>query len=123
MDPTALPENCPPQDANALPLKVFRLLSTNQIIDGDFRSLIEEGRKRGNATDDQFCMMHGLSVFATQSDAQHHIELFGSKPFVASADLAVTDGEAKHTASQKFPSHVTWWPDPGLDRKSKFGLI
>jgi hypothetical protein len=105
------PDNCPPPDANDLPILAYRLLGGPEPQEGDFRSWFEEGRSiKGRE-----CEGRGLSVFTAIEDARHHIELFGDKSYIGVARLMTNHGQLKRTPTGKFPQHATWWPDPGLE--------
>jgi hypothetical protein len=113
---------CPPESADDLPAKVFRLLFSAELIDADFQSWEEEGRPL--PTDPvKACRYKGLSVFTTIEDARHHIRLYGDKTHIAEADLTEKDGVGEKTKTKNFPSHMTWWPADDIDRKASFKCV
>jgi len=115
-------QDCPPVAEQALPRRVFRLLGNNTLEDSDFLSFAEMGRLPEPSQPVKACRWHGLSVFSNMEDAQQVIELYGDKPFIAFADLLPEHGVAVETPG-KYPSHMTWWPIEGLDRKSRFTCV
>lgn len=112
--------DCPPVQRQALPRRVYRLLTTETPEDSDFETFAE--MRRGNEPGDPIkaCRWHGVSLFGAIEDAQQHIDIFGDKPFIGFADLAPEHGTAEESPNNRFLSHMTWWPSDGLDRKGLF---
>jgi len=119
MDRMDWPPDCPPEDADALPLKGYRVVSECPPVASDFMSWVEEGKKIVKGRE---CQCHGVSLFLDLRDAQHHIALWGTKGRIAEGDIPHTSGKAKRTPS-KFPSHFTWWPNDAVNRKQFFKCL
>lgn len=109
--------DCPPNDADALPLKAYRVVSECPPISSDFMSWVEEGKKGPPGRE---CECRGISLFLDLRDAKHHIALFGMKSHIAEGEIPATSGKAKKTATNNFPSHITWWPNNGVKREQFF---
>jgi hypothetical protein len=118
--PNNWPQDCPPADANALPLTVYHVTANNPPVASDFMSWLERGKKSKPGKDCERC---GVSVFLDIRDAQHHLKLFNRwGKFIAKGDLPVDSGKAKKTESS-FPSHVTWWVKNGIVREQFFKCV
>jgi hypothetical protein len=115
-------QNCPPKKDQKLPRKVFRLLIGEVPDDSDFLSFAEMERGTEPPSPVKACRWHGLSVFSDIEDAYQAVDLYPDKQFIASAELSPQHGVAVETPG-RYPSHMTWWPSDGIDRKIQFVCV
>lgn len=117
--PTDWPAGCPPDDAEEASGPVFRLVKANPPEVGDFKT----HRERGVLVTAPACLRCGLSLFRTRADTEHQHRAYPMLGrYIASGILSAEDGVVKLTQSRQ-PTHTTWWPFEGIDRKRVFELI
>jgi len=118
--PDTLPADCPLSNAVDCQLMVYMAFKTNQPSASDCKSQAERGRAK-DATGDDACKRHGISVFPTYESCKHQISLFPRLgPFIGEAELSPRDGKIAETDSAKNPRHMTWWPCKEVDRHELF---
>ena len=105
--PAYFPEGCPPDDAKAEELCVYRYCMTESVIANDFLSYyqIDSEKYKGNI------IAYGLSVFCNKQECIKGMKLpaikrKGFKSF-ASGITYINMGVIKQTFNN--PSHITWW--------------
>ena len=117
--PSAWPQGCPPENAEAASGELFRVAKTNPPSAEDFKSHEELGKK---STGPQ-CLRVGLSLFQTIDDAEHLTQLFPKLGrYVLRGQLQPHHGVTKLTPSNRYPTHTTWWPYEGVNRAEPFSL-
>jgi hypothetical protein len=117
--PSDWPDDCPPADAVDAEGCVYRIVKHDVPKDEDFQSHHETGRLR-NAHP---CLRCGLSVFRDIQDAIHQKQLFPKLgEWIARGALKAEHGMTKVTPT-RLPTHTTWWPYSGVQRKSLFAVV
>jgi hypothetical protein len=89
----------------------------------DFRSQAERERAL-DATGEDACTRHGLSVFPTFKSCDHlrrALPRLGSH--ILRARLSPNHGVIAETPSRKNPQHQTWWPFEGTPRDALFAAV
>lgn len=109
--PDFFPDGCPPNDAESMEIKVYRLVKGDKITKSDFMSFYEEGR---DARSPIFPYIEfGLSVNSEYDELKKYWR--GSpalkKKFkqIASGLTHKNTGVVKPTPSKMQKSHYTWW--------------
>ena len=104
-----LPENCPPDEAEAIDATrlVYRLVRNNPPTDDDFQS------QRAARPDRVFhdvteCQARGLSVFVSRNVAEQ-LSTTGSLQGTAVCQVTLTAGAGRIQPTGR-RSHHTWWP-------------
>ena len=108
-----LPEECPPDEAEAItrPQTVFRLVRQNPPSDDDFRS--QRALKPNNQFRVPECQARGLSVFSQIKDARKQLKMPILKGMlICHVTLDKGAGYILRTGRQ---SHLTWWPLANFD--------
>lgn len=107
MWPTFFPDQCPPEEARADELLVYRLVANRPPSADDFLpALIEQPHRDFELA--KLCLACGVSVFKNIEDAKKRRERF--KPlrhkYIAVGTIIQKDGLVLETCAD---SHVTWW--------------
>ena len=112
--------DCPPAGAAAVDGDVYRCCKSSPPSDADMRTHEESGR----LPDADPCLRRGLSVFRSESDAQHQVRLFRRwrRRFVAKAALDGGHGRSMLTTGQQ-PTHTSWWPAESLNPAARAALF
>ena len=116
-----VPENCPPEDAEASSGQVYRMVKENPSPE-DFLSFRE--LKPGKAYPSE-CIASGLSVY---TDAEGVRRLRSRVPRFRKMNVAIgmldeNHGKMKNTPSNMHESHHTWWLTEKLEPWTFFGLV
>lgn len=112
--------NCPPAEATAVDGEVYRCCKSSPPSEADMQTHEESGR----LPDADPCLRRALSVFRSETDAQHQVRLFRRWPrkFVAKAALSGEHGRSVLTTGQQ-PTHTSWWPAESLDPAERAALF
>lgn len=80
----------------------------------------ESGRLR----DADPCLRRALSVFRSETDAQHQVRLFRRwrRKFIAKASLDGRHGRSMLTTGKQ-PTHTSWWPTESLNAAARAALF
>lgn len=117
--PDYFPKGCPPDDAEAREICVYRICKSNPINRSDFCSYYELG-KNGDPI-----KKFGVSVFSDVQDVKTTIMLPNHKnkgEYIAVGLTKTECGVIKHTPSHGNPksSHYTWWLYEGAEPEKYF---
>ncbi|WP_077356116.1 hypothetical protein [Virgibacillus halodenitrificans] len=109
--PKFFPDGCPPEDAEPMELKVYRLVKEDKISKDDFKSFFEEGRDARNPKLPY--VEYGLSVNTKYEEIKKYWRGNPAlkKKFrnVASGLTYKYTGVVKPTPSKAQRNHYTWW--------------
>jgi hypothetical protein len=117
------PPGCPPADAVAAHAVVYRTVQADPPTTDDFVTYRELGKR---VSPGQECKAASLSVFLNEKDALHHREAFrwkGNARLIAKGQLTADCGVTRPTPSNRYPSHLSWWPYEGVDRSAVFTVV
>ena len=115
--PSSWPKGCPPRNASPADNEVFRVTKTRPPTEHDFKSHDELGK----APSGPRCLRLGLSLFERHHDAEHLLQLFPKLGnYILRAKLEPKHGVIEATPSNRFPTHITWWPYEGVNRIEPF---
>ncbi len=122
--PATMPADCPLPGSIACNTVVYIIVKNNPAISTDCLTQAERNRAT-TATGEGACTRHGLSVFPSLQDCQHHRSLFKAFAggYIAKASLTSEHGQQRNTPSQKAPAHMTWWPYEHISRHELFEVI
>jgi hypothetical protein len=101
-----VPNDCPPEDAHANQITVYRLINGESPTAHDFLSYKEEGR----GFDDE-CIASGLSVYTEMAGIEalkRKIKKLKDRKVIAGT-FQSDWGVLKNTPSNLHLSHHTWW--------------
>lgn len=105
--PAHFPDDCPPAEARADDVHVFRLVTTIPPSPADFMPTNVEFPHRAFKPED-FCCACGVSVFTNVADVEQRRSDY--KPLrtrkIAQGLISTQDGLVLETFR---PSHMTWW--------------
>ncbi len=112
--------DCPPAGATAVTGDVYRCCKADPPSTADMQTHEETGRLP--AADP--CLRRALSVFRSETDAQHQVRLFPGwrRRFVAKATLNAGHGQSMLSTGQQ-PTHTSWWPAESLAPASRAALF
>lgn len=112
--------DCPPTGATAVDVEVYRCCKSHPPSNADMQTHEESGRLPKADP----CLRRALSVFRSETDAQHQIRLFRRWPrrFVARAALNAGHGWSMLTTGEQ-PTHTSWWPAESLDPTARAALF
>lgn len=119
--PDRLPDDCPPDEAEAADGRVFRIVKADPPTADDFRSVREQQPRRKVKDECQAC---GLSVFGAVDDAtdmRDAIPAFRGR-LIAEGELSGEMGVMKPTP-RNGNTHITWWTPEGLDPSPAFAVV
>ncbi len=109
--PEYLPDNCPPETAQAASGKVYYLVNNEPPTPEDFLSKRQKNPKLRFPKDEKECRACGISVYTEIEDllkARQEFPGLGNLK-VAVGNLTPNLGVIEPTPSRKFPSHHTLW--------------
>lgn len=124
--PSHFPVNCPPVDAIAGEIEVYRLVDSDPPNKKDFLSYYELGRKYNN-----LMLACGLSCYSDHKHAVEQANLLVNSPYykkkkfskkIAKGKTQPSCGVYKRTPSQ-FPSHITYWLYDGVSIEQQFNVM
>lgn len=112
--------DCPPADAEPAYGRVYRCAKSGTLKASDMLTHEEKGRM----PEADPCLRRALSVFRSQSDAEHQMRLFRGwrQKFIHVAVLDEQHGKTKLTSGRQ-PSHTSWWPATALSVEDRAGLF
>lgn len=112
--PSYFPENCPPPTSKDAAGECFRITTTNQLIDDDFKSYLE----LNIPTTAPMCLRCGVSIYTSFEQAKRMLLL---RPKIGTHVAKGTLNQDHGKWSDPSPSgHREWWPYADIDRKSCF---
>jgi hypothetical protein len=120
--PSFFPPQCPPSEAKDASAEVFRFVSSDPPLVGDFEAWAQKRPKKwmGN------CKAAGLSVFTAKTDllrlARRVPGISTQGRLVASANLSSVAGKLMHTPRDG-DSHHTWWAPAGFNHTEAFKVV
>ena len=117
--PAYFPENCPPDDAKAEELCVYRYCIGDTVIPEDFLSYYQMNPKKYKNK----ILAYGLSVLLNKQDCIKGLKLPAIKKrykSFASGMTFINTGWIKRTPNANNPSHCTWWLYEGIDPSTYF---
>jgi hypothetical protein len=119
--PLAFPPNCPPDRSGPTEATIYRALETAPPAAADFLSWVEAQHQSANRN---ICKHWGLSVWLDEEAVEHARGTIPSmrEKYIASAQLADTDGRVAATPSRTQPLHCTFWCDEGAQIFTKFSV-
>jgi hypothetical protein len=120
--PAFYPPDCPPVDAVAVVLEVFRFVERDPPVAGDFVPWLISGRP---VPPQRACEAAGLSVFTELADAARYRRRFRGfrRKRIARGIIQPEHGRTKPTPRPECPSHVTWWVADGVAPEGIFVVI
>lgn len=123
--PDFFPEGCPPNDAQPIELKVYRLVKEDKISNSDFKSFIEEGRDSRNP---KFPFVeYGLSVNNEYDEIRKYWRgnpaLKKKYKNIASGITYKYTGVVKSTPSRIQQNHYTWWLYKNVSPENYFKIV
>jgi hypothetical protein len=112
--------DCPPTGAAAVDGNVYRCCKSSPPSDADMQTHEESGR----LPDADPCLRRALSVFRSETDAQHQVRLFRRwrRKCVAMASLDPGHGRSMLSTGQQ-PTHTSWWPADSLNPAARAALF
>lgn len=119
--PAYFPENCPPDDAKAEELCVYRYCVGNTVSVNDFISYYQTDPERYKDNINAY----GLSVLSKKEDCIKGLKLPAIKKrfkSYASGITYINTGVIKKTPNNNNPSHCTWWLYDGVDPSTYFAI-
>ncbi len=117
--PEHYPKQCPPFNARAVEITLYRMVKNNPLTTKDFlchRLLYP------NIEFSDPCEACGLSTYSSIDGAyklQQTVPKF-KKYKIAYGNIKPDNGPILETSSRDNPHHVTWWVALGIDAKSLF---
>ncbi|CRI57975.1 hypothetical protein [Pseudomonas sp. CCOS 191] len=120
--PDGLPDNCPLPAAVSCSGMIYMVSLNNPVHEQDCLSQAERGRA-ADATGENACIRHGLSVFPDLASCSHQQSLFPRLgKYIATARLEPSHGKILQTPAKRNPLHMTWWPCKDVERKLLFSM-
>jgi hypothetical protein len=114
-------ESCPPKDAKAVTLKIFRGIRSPPLTADDFLSHAELGLPCDPAN----CEHWGLSVWLTERAVHHARGTY--RPIrrwhIAAGTITPQDGVLMATPTTPQPEHHTFWKVFGKDISGSFTIV
>ena len=120
--PSFFPQDCPPTEARPAVENFFRLVRTDPPGDNDFRSHVENDKRRRYP---DMCKASGLSVFTKLEDIQklkRRIAALRERK-VAKGKADAEDGMVLYTPTKEEDSHHTWWLFEGVTVAKNFAVV
>lgn len=118
--PKYFPQGCPPSDARAEEIIVFRICNSSQITHNDFKSYYELGKRWINPKDFRY---YGVSVFKDKNETQMLLGMPNNKnKYIAEGITSKNCGVIKQGTSnnKNSTSHITWWLFDGAEPEKYF---
>lgn len=120
--PDYFPENCPPNDCETTNKLLYRFCKGDIVCENDFLSYFQLGKKFNDI------IGYGLSMLSSLEEAKNYLllspKLIKDKKFKSIAKgYTESDGVWKHTPTNKFASHVTWWLKDGAEPWKRFEIV
>jgi hypothetical protein len=113
---------CPPSEAQPVDQLIYRGILKPPISAHDFLSHVEAKLKGNNP---EICEHWGLSVWASQADAEHARKAYRWVKFwhIAEGHVGPEDGVLLATPNDNHPEHHTFWKCFSKSLEAKFTII
>lgn len=112
--PEWFPEGCPPKDAEAMEMYLYRVCSIPIEYNDDWKSKYEKGQLVEKDFEKE--TGYGLSCLADSREAENLLKLpHNVGKIVVAGTIEEESGVIKATPSRTRSSHYTWWVAQGIN--------